>query len=88
MGLAGNACATCGIQPLFSGCGREECPIPLAVLGICIDSCPTPDDVLGCAVNDCREELDGLYACLEGPMRAGTCDPYLESCDIKVGTDE
>ncbi len=88
LGLSGNDCASCAIQPLFTQCGQDECPLELLGLGVCIDGCSTPDNVLGCAVNECREQLDTLYACLEGPMRAGACDDELARCDVQIGTEE
>jgi hypothetical protein len=79
---AGQACADCALEPLFTTCGARLCPAALGELGACIRGSDNPSDVLGAAFGPCRPELEAHYACLEPHLRAGACDADLASCDL------
>jgi hypothetical protein len=79
---AGQRCADCALEPLFTTCGARRCPAELATLATCIRRSENPSDVLGAAFGPCRPELEAHYACLEPHLRAGACDEDLAACDL------
>ena len=66
-------------------CGADSCQLPGLGLVSCAETLCQGLDTITCLGGPCREELEAYLSCQDPNVRDGSCDPWLEACEVSFG---
>lgn len=75
-------CLGCNLQPIYTSCAVENCPLPAQQYGSCLQRCS--GETLECTFTDCKREFETYWSCLGPRLATGACNSHTASCGLTM----